>query len=115
MDEGRKGREGNLFDDMYEKLRRPANRPVSPVIPHTPKAERDKKQEERLRKYREKRMIPDNPGEIGSQDINLEAFARDSKASDEETEKEEEIRRMARELRNTKKLIATSIGYTLSS
>lgn len=119
MDEGRKGREGregNLFDDMYENLRRPADRPVSPVIPHT------KKQEKRLRKYRKKKekeereesMIPDNADEIGSPDIDLTAFATDLEASDEETE-EEKIRRIARELRNTKKLIATSIGYTLSS
>ena len=59
-------------------------------------------------------MIPDNADEIGTQDINLGAFDRDLEASDKETE-EEKIRRIARELRNTKKLIATSIGYTLSS
>ena len=59
-------------------------------------------------------MSPDYADEIGTQDINLEAFDRDLEASDEETE-EEKIRRLARELRNTKKLIATSIGYTLSS
>lgn len=104
--------EGNLFDDMYKNLRRPANRPVSPVIPRT------KKQEERLRKYRKKKeeegMIPDNADEIGTQDINVEAFATDLEASDEETEKEE-IRRIAEKLRNTKTLIATSIGYTLTS
>ena len=108
MDEGRKG---NLFDEMYKKYRS-ADRPASPVIPRT------KKQEERLRKYREKKrkesMIPDDAGEISTQDINVEAFARDSEASDNEEEKEE-IRRMARELRNAQKLIATSIGYTLSS
>ena len=115
MDEGRKGREGregNLFDEMYKNLRRPADRPVSPVIPRT------KKQEERLRKYRKKKeeegMIPDYADEIGTQDIDPGAFATDLEASDEETE-EEKIRRIARELRNTKKLIATSIGYTLSS
>jgi len=109
MDEGRKG---NLFDEMYKNLRRPADRPASPVIPRT------KKQEERLRKYRKKKekegMIPDNAGEIGTQDINPKTFATDSEASDEETEKKE-IRRMARELQNAQKLIATSIGYTLSS
>ena len=111
MDEGR---EGNLFDDMYKNLPRPANRPVSPVIPRT------KKQEERLRekmkkeKEREEGMIPDNADEIGTQDINVEAFVTDLEASDEETENEE-IHRIAEKLRNTKTLIATSIGYTLSS
>ena len=108
-----KGREGNLFDEMYEKLRR-SDRPASPVFPHTPKEVRDKKRKERLRKYKEQKMIPDDAGDIGTQDIKLEAFNMKSEEGDNE-EEEEEIRRIAKELRNTERLIATSIGYTLTS